>query len=118
MDLANEKLSELNIEGEDILEETLTEIVQQLRKALPLSGLAPGEVLRIPKMDHYEGYTETNTVHLDDFLYADEEVDDLVAAGLLQLRFCVECGSHNTKPLRTFIFSIQSKCHSLEVISM
>lgn len=81
----------------------LTEIVQFLRKALPISALAPEESMSIPKGVQYEGYTEKNTLHVDEFLYTDEEAQELTNAGLLPQDYCGECGSHDIKHLSTSV---------------
>lgn len=39
------------------------------------------------------------TVHVDAFLYTDDDVDALVDDGDLQRNYCLDCGSKNTKPL-------------------
>lgn len=95
-------------EGANDGDEKLVDIIHFLRKALPTSALAPNETMTIPKGDHYEGYTEQNTVHVDEFLYTDEEAEELKDAGLLTHDYCADCGSRNLKPLSTFTFSFQT----------
>lgn len=91
-------------EKQDPNDAKLVEIIQALRKALPPNALAPEETMTIPKGSHYEGYTIKNTVHVDEFLYTDEEAEELIAAGLLSHNYCADCGSTNIQPLSTFLF--------------
>nr|XP_013770481.1 PREDICTED: uncharacterized protein LOC102205492 [Pundamilia nyererei] len=39
------------------------------------------------------------TVHVDGFLYDDEQVDSLCERGLMSRNYCLSCGSHRTAPL-------------------
>ena len=41
----------------------------------------------------------SRTVHIDSFLYSDEDVNQLCDEGKLSRFYCMECGSHNTRPL-------------------
>lgn len=41
-------------------------------------------------------------VHVDCFLYDEDDIEDLVEQGKLTRTYCLDCGSKNTKPL-TFI---------------
>lgn len=40
-----------------------------------------------------------HTLHVDAFLYDDEQVDELCERGELDRNYCLQCGSHKTKPL-------------------
>jgi hypothetical protein len=105
MELTEEEMAALAIaQGEEQLmigDAKLVEIIHTLRKSLPTSALAPEEKMSIPKGDQYDGFTEQNTLHVDEFLYTDEETDELVDAGLLSREYCANCGSHETKPMST-----------------
>lgn len=39
------------------------------------------------------------TLHVDEFLYTDEDIDKLVDSDQLQTHYCLDCGSKNTRPL-------------------
>lgn len=39
------------------------------------------------------------TLHVDSFLYEEEEVDSLCEAGAMSRSFCLSCGSYRTAPL-------------------
>lgn len=47
----------------------------------------------------YEGHTKDNTVNVDNFLYDDDDVDELCNDNLLQRNYCQDCGSKNIVPL-------------------
>lgn len=89
----------------------LTEIIHFLRDALPISALAHDEKMTIPKGDHYEGYTEQNTLHVDEFLYTDEEAQELTDAGLLPQDYCANCGCQEIKHLSTSNSTISDLAH-------
>ena len=42
------------------------------------------------------------TVHVDAFLYSEEDIDELCDAGKMSRQFCQDCGSHNTAPLSKY----------------
>lgn len=105
MEFDEEMMASLSLSTKDASEDgdaKLVDIIQFLRKALPTSALAPNETMSIPKGDHYECFTEQNTVHVDEFLYTDEEAEELKEVGLLSHDYCADCGSRNIKPLSTF----------------
>ncbi|KAI9287973.1 hypothetical protein BC943DRAFT_317525 [Umbelopsis sp. AD052] len=77
----------------------LGKIISDLRKKVPMSAEAPGEEITIPKTEEYEGYTAGNTLHVDGFLFTEEDVDDLCDQGTLSRNYCLDCNSKNVKPL-------------------
>ncbi|KAI8579129.1 hypothetical protein K450DRAFT_244026 [Umbelopsis ramanniana AG] len=77
----------------------LGKIISDLRKKVPVSAEAPGEEITIPKTEEYEGYTAGNTVHVDGFLFTEDDVDDLCDQGTLSRNYCLDCNSKNVKPL-------------------
>ncbi|KAJ3122966.1 hypothetical protein HK098_002302, partial [Nowakowskiella sp. JEL0407] len=78
---------------------TLSNIVAELRSRLPKNALAPGEKITIPSESINLGSNDEDTLHVDGFLYTEDDVDDLVEAGHLRRNKCLNCGSHKTKPL-------------------
>ncbi|ORZ14494.1 hypothetical protein BCR42DRAFT_329116 [Absidia repens] len=44
-------------------------------------------------------YNETNTVHVDGFLFSEEDVDDLCDEGKMSRNYCLDCQSRNVAPL-------------------
>lgn len=108
MELTEAELAQIMLSqqsGSDDSDAKLTSIIQFLRKALPTSALAPDEKISIPKGNHYDGYTEDNTLHVDEFLYTDEEAEELTDAGLLARDYCASCGSKDIKPLSAYFVS-------------
>ncbi|KAI8970096.1 hypothetical protein BDF20DRAFT_889275 [Mycotypha africana] len=89
----------------------LGRIIKDLRTKVPLSAEAPGEKTAIPQTPEFEGYTDQNTVHVDGFLFSEEDVDELCAEGKMSRNYCLDCNSKNTAPLN-FI------SHSASVIQL
>ncbi|KAF9156098.1 hypothetical protein BG015_007275 [Linnemannia schmuckeri] len=77
----------------------LNKIIQDLRERLPVNAEAPSEQITIPSSDEFAGYTKDNVVHVDGFLYTEDDVDELCDEGKLSRNYCQKCGSKDTKPL-------------------
>ncbi|KAI1315326.1 hypothetical protein EDD11_000987 [Mortierella claussenii] len=77
----------------------LNKIIQDLRERLPVNAEAPSEGITIPESEDFEGYTKDNVVHVDGFLYTEDDVDELCDNGKLSRNYCLKCGSKDTKPL-------------------
>ncbi|KAI8088018.1 uncharacterized protein B0P05DRAFT_531145 [Gilbertella persicaria] len=77
----------------------LGRIIKDLRTRVPMSAEAPGEKTTIPDTPEFKGYTEQNTVHVDGFLFSEEDVDDLVEEGKMSRNYCLDCQSRNVAPL-------------------
>ncbi|KAI7858471.1 hypothetical protein BDC45DRAFT_548491 [Circinella umbellata] len=77
----------------------LGRIVKDLRSRVPISAEAPGEKTVIPDSRDFSDYTEQNTVHVDGFLFTEDDVDDLCDKGKLSRNYCLDCKSRNVKPL-------------------
>eukprot|EP00048_Salpingoeca_helianthica_P018634 m.242657 g.242657 ORF g.242657 m.242657 type:complete len:331 (+) comp25986_c0_seq1:153-1145(+) len=86
-------------EEENPAAETLHTIAAELRAQLPLDANAPGEHVVYPQTGDNSECTAANTVHVDGFLYDDDEVDVLVDEGKLTRALCTACGSRATQPL-------------------
>jgi len=82
-------------------EALLTYIIEDLRNTVPVNAEAPSEKITIPSgTEEYDGFTADNTVHVDGFLYEDDErIDELCDQGKLSRNYCLDCGSKKTKPL-------------------
>jgi hypothetical protein len=83
-------------------QEQLEEIIEELKTTLANFGESPAEAKdgykHYPKYeDEEEATTRDNSLHLDAFLYSDEEVDGLASEGIIPRSYCVDCGSKNTK---------------------
>ncbi|SAM09844.1 hypothetical protein [Absidia glauca] len=77
----------------------LGRIIQDLRTKVPLSAEAPGEQTVIPKTEDFADYTNDNTVHVDGFLFSEEDVDELCDQGKLSRNYCLDCNSKKVAPL-------------------
>eukprot|EP01134_Creolimax_fragrantissima_P007948 CFRG7948T1 len=84
----------------------LLSIIDELRDTLPIDAMAPSEKTTIPDDEEHEDYTDSNTVHVDSFLYDDEEVDRLCDEGKMSRAICNECGSTNTSMLNFISHSV------------
>ncbi|KAG0339275.1 hypothetical protein BG000_002485 [Podila horticola] len=77
----------------------LNKIIEDLRECLPIHAEAPDEAVSIPESEEFEGYTKNNMVHVDGFLYTEDDVDELCDSGKLSRNYCLKCGSKETRPL-------------------
>ncbi|KAF8958218.1 hypothetical protein BGZ46_002010 [Entomortierella lignicola] len=77
----------------------LNKIIQDLRERLPINAESPSEDITIPSSEEFEGYSKDNVVHVDGFLYTEDDVDELCDEGKLSRNHCLKCGSKETKPL-------------------
>ncbi|XP_069008905.1 uncharacterized protein [Embiotoca jacksoni] len=73
----------------------LQNIAEDLRASLPLDAMLPSETAAHHKMQQ----RSRPTVHVDSFLYDDEQVDSLCEEGAMSRTYCLGCGSHQTAPL-------------------
>ncbi|CAO3651613.1 unnamed protein product [Cunninghamella echinulata] len=77
----------------------LGRIIKDLRAKVPLSAEAPDEKTIIPKTEDFADYNEKNTVHVDGFLFNEEDVDELCDEGKMSRNYCLDCQSRHTAPL-------------------
>ncbi|KAK5887075.1 hypothetical protein CesoFtcFv8_018044 [Champsocephalus esox] len=73
----------------------LQNISEDLRGSLPQSAMLPSESTALSKMQQ----SSNPTVHVDSFLYDEDEVDSLCDEGSLSRSYCLSCGSTRTAPL-------------------
>uniref|UniRef100_A0A2I4AJ46 Uncharacterized protein zgc:109986 n=1 Tax=Austrofundulus limnaeus TaxID=52670 RepID=A0A2I4AJ46_AUSLI len=73
----------------------LQNIADDLRARLPLDAMFPSEAAAHLKMQQ----CARPTVHVDSFLYGDEQVDSLCEEGAMSRNYCLSCGSFRTAPL-------------------
>jgi len=86
---------------------TLEKIREMIRNSLPPDGLVEGEVAMMPFSEQFEGFTEHNVLHVDSFLYPNDEIiDEYCERGLLSRTYCSKCGSKETKELNYISHSI------------
>ncbi|KAG0176896.1 hypothetical protein DFQ29_005487 [Apophysomyces sp. BC1021] len=81
----------------------LGRIIKDLRTRVPISAEAPGEKTMIPQSKEFAEYNEKNTVHVDGFLFSEEDVDELCDDGKLSRNYCLECESRKVAPLTSVL---------------
>uniref|UniRef100_A0A914CGZ6 Phosphatidic acid phosphatase type 2/haloperoxidase domain-containing protein n=1 Tax=Acrobeloides nanus TaxID=290746 RepID=A0A914CGZ6_9BILA len=86
----------------------LHSIRKALRKKVPLDACFNSELINWPTTGIDSDCDPKTTVHIDGFLYDDEDVNHLVDKGKLSRHYCKNCGSRDIQ-LLTFI------SHSLSV---
>ncbi|VDM47465.1 unnamed protein product [Toxocara canis] len=80
----------------------LRRIALEMRNELPVTAVLDSETKYWPTSGLDSDCNPQTTVHVDSFLYEEDDVDDLVDEGLLSRNYCTKCGSKEVKPL-TFI---------------
>ncbi|KAF0043778.1 hypothetical protein F2P81_002936 [Scophthalmus maximus] len=88
----SDELDELLLDNRTV---TLRSIADDLRAGLPLDAMLPSETAAHHKMQQQP----RPTVHVDGFLYDDEQVDSLCEDGTMSRTYCLSCGSHKTAAL-------------------
>lgn len=83
-------------------EKRLKNITKDIKRIIPLQGVLETEKIRHPEEGKGLACEPSTTVHVDSFLYSDEDIDKLCDEGRMSRNYCKQCGSHNTAPL-TFI---------------
>ncbi|XP_058471826.1 uncharacterized protein zgc:109986 isoform X2 [Solea solea] len=86
------ELDELLLDNRKVM---LQSIADDLRALLPLDAMLPGEAAAHHKMQR----RPRPTVHVDAFLYDDDQVDALCEGGAMSRNYCLHCGSQRTAPL-------------------
>lgn len=83
-------------------EKRLKNIKKDIKRIIPLQGVLETEKIRHPEEGKGLACEPSTTVHVDSFLYSDEDIDKLCDEGRMSRNYCKQCGSHNTASL-TFI---------------
>lgn len=83
-------------------EKRLKKIAKDIKRIIPLQGVLDTEKIRHPEEGKGLACQPSTTVHVDSFLYSDEDIDRLCDEGKMSRNYCKQCGSHDTAPL-TFI---------------
>ena len=84
------------------------QIASDIRAQMPMEAILPSEKIRFPTTGEDSKLNATNSIHIDAFLYDEDEEDVLVQQGLLSRNFCGDCGSRNIEDL-TFVTHSCSK---------
>ncbi|XP_063216970.1 uncharacterized protein LOC134527895 isoform X2 [Bacillus rossius redtenbacheri] len=87
-------------------DDTLQAIAADLRERMPLAlaGVLPSENILQP-VENAE-YNLKHTVQVDEFLYDDDQVQQMCESGVLPAHYCLDCGSHCTKELEYVSHSV------------
>ncbi|XP_038156796.1 uncharacterized protein zgc:109986 [Cyprinodon tularosa] len=88
----SDELDELLVDNNRVI---LQSIAADLRARLPVDAMLPSETAAQQKMQ----MRERPTVHVDGFLYSEEQVDALCEEGAMSREYCLSCGSLRTAPL-------------------
>ncbi|XP_022621872.1 uncharacterized protein LOC111237171 [Seriola dumerili] len=88
----SDELDDLLVDNRKVM---LQSIADDLRASLPLDAMLPSETAAHHKMQQ----RSQPTVHVDSFLYDDEQVDSLCEEGTMSRSYCLSCGSYRTAPL-------------------
>ncbi|XP_050923936.1 uncharacterized protein zgc:109986 [Lates calcarifer] len=88
----SDELDELLLDNRKVM---LRSIADDLRASLPPDAMLPCETAAQLRMQQ----RSQPTVHVDSFLYDDEQVDSLCEEGAMSRTYCLTCGSHRSAPL-------------------
>ncbi|CAH0755082.1 unnamed protein product [Diatraea saccharalis] len=80
-------------------EKCLIDIGETIKKIIPFEAEMPSENIVPPTVGDQADCNAINTVHVDEFLYDQDEVNELVKKGKLQKYYCLNCNSRNIKDL-------------------
>ncbi|CAB3244312.1 unnamed protein product [Arctia plantaginis] len=89
-------------------EKILIQIGNTIKKIVPLEAEMPSETISPPTVSDQADCNKTNTCHVDEFLYDEDEVENLVKSGKLKRRYCLDCSSRNVQDL-TYISHSMSR---------
>jgi len=79
-----------------------------LREKVPFNGMLNSENINFPTFGIDANLNNKNCLHVDAFLYDDDDVDILVESGKISNNYCKDCNSSNIEP-KTFISHSASK---------
>ncbi|CAH0625422.1 unnamed protein product [Chrysodeixis includens] len=80
-------------------EKMLIKIGNSIKKIVPFEAEMPSEIIIPPTVGDQSDCNKVNTLHVDEFLYDEVEVDDMVKKGKLKRRYCIDCTSRNIQDL-------------------
>ncbi|XP_071963343.1 uncharacterized protein [Antedon mediterranea] len=89
------------VDNNDVYLNSIREDIRDY-EGLPLSAVMATEHVSHPEIGDFACLEPSNVVHVDQFLYDDDVIDELCEDGRMSRNYCLECKSHRTKPL-TFI---------------
>lgn len=78
-------------------EKTLLKIGNSVKQIVPFEAEMPSETINPPTVGDQADCNSTNTCHVDEFIYDDDAVDNLVKKGKLKKYYCTNCNSRDIK---------------------
>ncbi|XP_007578198.1 uncharacterized protein LOC103156174 [Poecilia formosa] len=88
----SDELDQLLLDNNKVI---LQSIADDLRARLPVDAMLLSETAAQHKMQQ----RQRPTVHVDSFLYSEDQVDALCEEGAMSRNYCLSCGSFRTAPL-------------------
>ncbi|XP_028171339.1 uncharacterized protein LOC135077916 [Ostrinia nubilalis] len=82
-----------------ISERCLVKIGETIKEIVPFEAEMPSETIIPPTVGDQADCNTVNTCHVDEFLYDQDEVVDLVKVGKLKKHYCLDCNSRNVQEL-------------------
>lgn len=76
-------------------EKVLKKIGETIKKMVPFEAEMPTENIVPPVVGDQADCNKVNTCHVDEFLYDESQVEQLVKKGQLQRHYCLDCNSRN-----------------------
>lgn len=98
-------------------DEMLNRIAGDIRSQMPMEAVLKSESIVFPTVGEDASLNSSNTVHVDAFLYDEDDEEALVQEGLLSRNYCADCGSRNIEDI-TFITHSCSKARLRHIFSM
>ncbi|XP_047986828.1 uncharacterized protein LOC125226782 [Leguminivora glycinivorella] len=89
-------------------DEAITKIVDVIKGMVPFEAEMASEKIEYPIVGDAADCNKVNTRHVDEFLYDEEQVQELVKDGKLSRHYCIDCNSQNIKEL-TYISHSKSR---------
>jgi len=102
---AENDLEQESPSNEDIV---LDQIKDDLRQALPADAMYQSENIVFPIVGENADCKPDTTLHVDSFLYDEDQVDDLCDNGKMSRNYCTSCGSKATAPCTFLSHSVST----------
>lgn len=99
-----------------ISEKCLINIGETIKGIVPFEAEMPSEKIAPPTIGDQADCNAVNTCHVDEFLYDQDEVHELVKDGKLKRHYCLDCNSRNIKVGRTIIYIIYCENISYSIV--
>ncbi|XP_052742167.1 uncharacterized protein LOC112048168 [Bicyclus anynana] len=87
----------------------LKKIGDSLIKIVPFEAEMPTENIRPSNVGDLADCQQHNTCHVDEFLYDEKQVTEMVMKGKLKKQYCLDCNSRNIEDLTVISHSMSSQ---------